>query len=619
MRINKLLLQDFKFFLGKNELEFGGENVLIYGENGSGKSSIYWALYTFLQSSIKEDHEIKKYFDAGDPQNLINRYAESPDPKIELELIDNEKRKTVYTISNDLINTNRGDDTQIKEANLASDFINYRLLSRIYDFRNSEDIDLFKVFEQEILDYISLSTILNAGEEWQELKIGLDPHPRMTDQTYRDFQDKMSLFNRELKAYLLDIIEDANNFLQNDFSVPIKLTWSYDNATYNDFVRGSTRRRNQKTLPPIIHLKARFLDENIRDKDIPKPHTFLNEAKLTAIALSIRLSILKKRLVGNILKILVLDDLLLSLDMNNRDIVIDIMLDQFDDYQLIILTHDRIFFELVQHKIKVSDRRKWKNIEMYEGVTEDVIYPFIVDSSTYLKKAEKYFYLNEYEISGNFLRKEAESFCKDFLPKRYHYTLEYDTYNLANLIQQCVKYAKDANLDDTLFKKLDSYRQFVLNSTSHDSYDVPKFKSEIIGCLDTLKELRKIKNETFLKKGEILEFEIVDENGSDVYKFEIKLEDDFRLLKIGDDDTVISKGMINYWIEKNGAYIGSTSGRKKDSTHHANITLKKLYEDTYKSSNKVMNPDFWEEIIIRETGKKLKEYKINNPDPIVQV
>lgn len=88
MRINRLILQDFKFFYGFNELQFSGNNALVYGENGSGKSSIYWALYTFMQSSIKEDDEVKKYFDPSNPQNLVNRYAEDPEPKIILELVD---------------------------------------------------------------------------------------------------------------------------------------------------------------------------------------------------------------------------------------------------------------------------------------------------------------------------------------------------------------------------------------------------------------------------------------------------------------------------------------------------------------------------------------------------
>lgn len=45
-RINKISIENFKFFLEPFVLEPKGKNVLMYGENGSGKSSIYWAAYT---------------------------------------------------------------------------------------------------------------------------------------------------------------------------------------------------------------------------------------------------------------------------------------------------------------------------------------------------------------------------------------------------------------------------------------------------------------------------------------------------------------------------------------------------------------------------------------------
>ena len=61
-KIDELTLENFKFFRGLETLNFNSKNILVYGENGSGKSSLYWALYTFMQSSLKEDNEIKKYF-----------------------------------------------------------------------------------------------------------------------------------------------------------------------------------------------------------------------------------------------------------------------------------------------------------------------------------------------------------------------------------------------------------------------------------------------------------------------------------------------------------------------------------------------------------------------------
>ena len=64
MRIKKVEIKNYKAFYGKNEFNVDGKNLFIYGENGSGKSSLYWALYTILECANKEDaNEIKKYFD----------------------------------------------------------------------------------------------------------------------------------------------------------------------------------------------------------------------------------------------------------------------------------------------------------------------------------------------------------------------------------------------------------------------------------------------------------------------------------------------------------------------------------------------------------------------------
>lgn len=53
-RINKLTLKNFKFFIGEIPINFERKNVLLYGENGSGKSSIYWALYIFFRVCLKQ-------------------------------------------------------------------------------------------------------------------------------------------------------------------------------------------------------------------------------------------------------------------------------------------------------------------------------------------------------------------------------------------------------------------------------------------------------------------------------------------------------------------------------------------------------------------------------------
>lgn len=86
-------------------------------------------------------------------------------------------------------------------------------------------------------------------------------------------------------------------------------------------------------------------------------------------------------------------------------------------------------------------------------------------------------------------------------------------------------------------------------------------------------------------------------DGADTYKFEIKLEDDYRLLKETGKDSVISKGLVNYWVTQNG-----TKGELKYDYEN----LKTLYEKDYVKSEKTKNTDSWEEIVFIETGNLLK-------------
>ena len=213
-KIDELTLENFKFFRGLETLKFNSKNILVYGENGSGKSSLYWALYTFMQSSLKEDNEIKKYFNNQHPERLINIFKEDDDKSsIKLTLKNKLNIKSTYEISFDNINTNKG-DKEILKANLASDFINYRLLSKLYNFKNSQNIEIFDMFEDEIFQYITIDGE-NFNNLWQRLKKGISPRPKMSDQKYKDFQKDIKDFNEKFKNYLQTLIRKTNEILKD--------------------------------------------------------------------------------------------------------------------------------------------------------------------------------------------------------------------------------------------------------------------------------------------------------------------------------------------------------------------------------------------------------------------
>ena len=65
-----------------------GRVTCVLGDNGAGKSSLYWALYTFLQSARKPRNSIAKYFDPAGAENLLNIHEQvcgtCPDCKMHL-------------------------------------------------------------------------------------------------------------------------------------------------------------------------------------------------------------------------------------------------------------------------------------------------------------------------------------------------------------------------------------------------------------------------------------------------------------------------------------------------------------------------------------------------------
>jgi len=607
-RVHKLILKNFKFFLGENELDIDSKNLIIYGENGSGKSSIYWAMYTFLHSIFKpDDIDIKKYFDPVNDQNLINRFAAAGEESaIMIDFIDETRTITRKEISYTVINTKSGD--LVKEAASASDFINYRILSRLYDFSNSLQVDLFSIFEQEVLMFLSFTRELspgvnNAADWWKYLKPGMQPRTNMSDPAYREFQDKIWEFNDELNNYLLRILETANEYLQQKFKQKLKLNFQYKAASYNAFIEGSTSTRNHKTIAPQIIVTVEYQHGLLAaaKQSLTRPQSFLNEARLTSIALSIRFAILDDKYLTDASKILILDDLLISLDMGNRDIVLEIILENFSDYQIIMLTHDRMFFELAKHKAKRLGKENWAYFEMYESEKAGIPVPFITQSSSYLEKAKTYFHRHEYEITGNFLRKEAEAFCKSFLPKRQQFTPDLSPRQLDDLIKQSVTYANACGLDPTTFRDLDGHRKFVLNPASHDSHSVAKFNYELGKCIDTFDELAALRFDHTVPAGTQFEFELVGEADGASYKVDLTFDEPTVLIKQTGRDSVLSQSKIIFNMQRDGV--------PQVVNRYEIVNLLNFYARWYNRSDKAKSADFWNVITQVGTGASISDFR----------
>ena len=554
-KIKKLHLTNFKFFFGETNIDFAKKNLLIYGENGSGKSSVYWALYTFMQSVYKIDDEIKKYFDPTNDQNLINRFlVPGTHSSIVIEFEDEHESRITKKISLATVNTKS--DNFLKEVAQSSDFINYRLLSKVYDFSNRDKIDLFPIFEREILPYVNFDTEFspnnrNAHDWWSFIAKGLNPRPRMHELEYINFQNVINRFNSEMQTFLNRIVESANDYLQNKFNQKLKIEFQYRNTSYDAFLPNSTTKRNHAILNPQILLSVQYLHDTLLevDKGIKRPHSFLNEAKLTTIALAIRFAVLDEKYIKDVTKLLVLDDLLISLDMSNRDIVLELVINQFKNYQIVILTHDRSFFNLIKKRLDYEMvLNDWSIKEMYQDENSDgVPIPFIPDNSDYLQKAEKYLREFDYPACANYLRKETERLLKHLLPynKTIKVTDEEGTkaLQLDTLIDNFKKYYAEFGGDFSEFKKLKEYKDILLNPLSHDNLDAPIYKLELLELKSTLLKLRKLESKIIVSiKEDENKFIVLTEkdNTGEIFKYKILLKEYLKAFRLLDGQWKLS-------------------------------------------------------------------------------
>jgi len=439
-RINKIIIKDFKAFR-EESFDFRGKNVLVLGNNGSGKSSLFWALYTFLQSSVKaNDDEVKKYFlhykesNTRTHQTLKNIFAQEDDePEIRVEIKEDNGNSHSYVINQTTVGTkpeNNGTDSSIQELNLASDFINYKLLHNFFQATHKQEINLWPVFERDIFPFLTdgtnnwLDIIKNKTQDVPRTPKGVVISRDKKQRYLRDLEE----FNEWIENKIREIETNSNEFIKEHFYnnrdfIRLKLTYNgkfkFDNIRNNLWGENRDAYRYEQIL---IRLRVEVFDETADGqwRKIERVQSFLNESMLTKIAIGIRIGALRTRVTSTDFKILVLDDMLISLDMANRMDVIRILLNLenneslyriFGGFQKIILTHDLGFYELIKRHTSPLD---W---EYFRFSSNEIIEsaPIVRKDKDRIEKATHFLADGEYDACGNELRKETEALLDKYL------------------------------------------------------------------------------------------------------------------------------------------------------------------------------------------------------------
>jgi hypothetical protein len=188
-------------------------------------------------------------------------------------------------------------------------------------------------------------------------------------------------------------------------------------------------------------------------------------------------------LKGESLKILVLDDLLISLDMSNRIKLLEILKTEFSDFQIFFFTHDKELFEIYKNKMP------WEKYELYMDYTAEIPAAIIKKGSSETERAKEFYALKDYDCCALLLRKGFEKLLKSYLTPREQLDKNCNELDLAGLVGRAK--SKSPGEAKTILEKLDSDRRHILNPLSHND-DRNIYAQEIKSAMNDLEKLKEL-------------------------------------------------------------------------------------------------------------------------------
>lgn len=534
MKIQRLTLENYRFFKDVQTFEFDGKNILLYGENGSGKSSLFYALQKLFRYYQNKDVAKGSLEDA---QNIFVSDKDIEKPKITIQIddktiifdedgfnhdqlqaqIENTGKSKLFLTYKDVyaINAIFKEDLTYKEfkaifialfpIELASLFDDFELkmffikldiaetlasikehidelrgklehfelgsdyepiekvsegdvIPFIYDtvfYLDDAYVDKIRAFSNDLNEYLGFNFDEYGGydliESLDDIEMQISDYTLTNDRYASKIESEEIIIidsdvveNDTNIDSLLESIEDINKLihpilecrrLADSINEIVNKNMNSSMASYNDILKFLKTNIEITSISEIDYIifdndflyeqKVNKIDFKLAfaGKTLDNHSQNLNEAKMSALNTAIYFASVMKKKPG--IPILVLDDLMISLDMSNRAKMLDFLLDKsnFDDeYQIFIFTHDRAFFETTK---RILDRRKlgeWKYYEMFVDTKKegDVLLesPFVKEFSQpygYAELAKEHFDKREYPPTANYLRKEVERLTDKYL------------------------------------------------------------------------------------------------------------------------------------------------------------------------------------------------------------
>ena len=354
LRVNSMALRDFRAFPGPDEIVIGlntehkqGCNLLLYGENGAGKSSLFEAFRgLFARRPDRFFFHREKNVFSGQPladARVLVEFTDGRDP-------------AAWTHFEHPGRT--GGDPRVLLTALRAVMLDYRALLDTNYGQGRKRPNLFDIGMDLLLADWPIAGRGTLGELWR------DTQAAKPSVGWNDTKVKAACadFNTEFAAAVDALTPIAQELLKDLLGDAVVLNQlEYGTVRYVNAQQRRDRIFDGRLLQPGITYRAHGLEH---------PQFFLNEARQSALALAIYLAArlaCAQTAPDDDPKLIVLDDLLIGVDQSNRLPVLDLLMKRFSDWQIVLLTHDRVWFEMARAHLQPAT--DWAYLELHDTPT----------------------------------------------------------------------------------------------------------------------------------------------------------------------------------------------------------------------------------------------------------
>ncbi len=375
--INKINITNFRNYVS-TELLVNGKNVLLYGGNGAGKSSLSKALNSFFLGN----KVIENFFRNSNPILTHRRIDENGvyanNTSVILHLDNGENIK----LNNDSFYTDK--EMFIQTSEMKRDY-SYKDVVEIFNtlsenpfheyvIHNFSDALKIKISDIEEVTSTSYETIVELiknyrhamGSNYEKLnEVKRNKLRKYKEEFfYKKYESEKSTITLKKLLNLIELKDVIADVMDKRLKNIVKKIKQYLVDDYSK--QFSEKFKKYISLMPIsdqIQLEIEgekyyyfqlYLKIKYNGIELKNPNGYLNEAKISEMAISIICALIKIAEEFNTVDFspIIFDDLLVSLDMINREKLITIIVEYFSKNQIFFFTHDMSLFQLMNDNLK---------------------------------------------------------------------------------------------------------------------------------------------------------------------------------------------------------------------------------------------------------------------------